>query len=73
MAAVDVYETEPLTDSADALINMDNVVCTPHLGYFERDQLERYYNDQFERVLAYARGAPVDVANPAALQDPPAS
>jgi D-3-phosphoglycerate dehydrogenase / 2-oxoglutarate reductase len=73
LAACDVYETEPLTDTAHALINLPNVVCTPHLGYFERDQLERYYNDQCERVLAYARGEPMDVVNPAALtQRPPA-
>ncbi len=66
-AAVDVYEQEPVTDLAQPLLNMDNVVCTPHLGYVERDQLERYYNDQFSRVLAFARGEPVDVANPQVL------
>jgi D-3-phosphoglycerate dehydrogenase len=67
-AAVDVYETEPLVDAGDPLINMDNVVCTPHLGYVERDQLDRYYADQFARVLAFQRGEPIDVANPEALQ-----
>ena len=67
LAAVDVYEQEPVTDLAQPLLNMDNVVCTPHLGYVERDQLERYYNDQFGRVLAFAKGAPVDVANPQVL------
>jgi D-3-phosphoglycerate dehydrogenase len=67
-AAVDVYETEPVTDTGHPLLNMDNVVCTPHLGYVERDQLDRYYADQFGRVLAYERGAPVDVANPEVLE-----
>ena len=67
MAAVDVFEQEPVTDLQHPLLNMNNVVCTPHLGYVERDQLERYYNDQFTRVLAFAKGAPVDVANPQAL------
>ena len=67
LAAVDVYEQEPVTDLAQPLLNMDSVVCTPHIGYVERDQLERYYNDQFVRVLAFARGEPVDVANPQAL------
>ena len=66
-AAVDVYEQEPVTDLAQPLLNMPNVVCTPHLGYVERDQLERYYDDQFGRVLAYLAGAPVDVVNPQAL------
>jgi len=67
MAAVDVFEKEPVTDLQQPLLNMNNVVCTPHLGYVERDQLERYYNDQFGRVLAFAKGAPVDVANPQVL------
>ena len=67
MAAVDVFEKEPVTDLQQPLLNMDNVVCTPHLGYVERDQLERYYNDQFNRVLAFEKGSPVDVANPQAL------
>ena len=71
MAAVDVFEAEPVTDLAQPLLNMHNVVCTPHLGYVERDQLERYYNDQFGRVLAFVRGEPVDVANPQALADRP--
>jgi D-3-phosphoglycerate dehydrogenase len=68
-AAVDVYEREPLADPADPLITLDNVVCTPHLGYVERDQLDRYYADQFGRVAAFARGEPVDVINPEALEN----
>jgi D-3-phosphoglycerate dehydrogenase len=67
MAAVDVFDKEPVTDLQQPLLNMDNVVCTPHLGYVERDQLERYYADQFARVLAFEQGSPVDVANPQAL------
>jgi D-3-phosphoglycerate dehydrogenase len=70
-AAVDVFDDEPVTDLKQPLLNMSNVVCTPHLGYVERDQLERYYNDQFGRVLAFARGEPVDVANPQALVNRP--
>lgn len=66
-AAVDVYEQEPLVDRGHPLLNMDNVVCTPHLGYVERDQLDRYFADQFARVLAFERGEPADVVNPEAL------
>ncbi len=64
LAAVDVFDAEPVTDLNQPLLNMDNVVCTPHLGYVERDQLERYYADQFARVLAFERGSPLDAANP---------
>jgi D-3-phosphoglycerate dehydrogenase len=63
-AAVDVYEQEPLVDRDHPLLKLDNVVCTPHLGYVERDQLDRYFGDQFQRVLAFERGEPVDAVNP---------
>jgi D-3-phosphoglycerate dehydrogenase len=66
-AGLDVYDHEPLLDVDHPLLNMENVVCTPHLGYVERDQLDRYFNDQFERIFAYERGAPIDVVNPEAL------
>ena len=66
-AAVDVYEHEPMLDARDPLLSLDNVVCTPHLGYVERDQLENYFSDQFERVLAFAAGKSFGVVNPAAL------
>jgi len=67
-AAVDVYEQEPVTDRDHPLLNMENVVCTPHLGYVERDQLDRYFADQFARIAAFERGEPIDVVNPEALQ-----
>lgn len=54
-AGVDVYEHEPV--GADhPLFAMDNVVCTPHLGYATREQLEGMFDTLVENVLAYARG-----------------
>ena len=67
-AAVDVYEQEPVIDRDHPLLNMENVVCTPHLGYVERDQLDRYFGDQFRRVEAFEKGEPIDVVNPEALR-----
>jgi D-3-phosphoglycerate dehydrogenase len=64
MAAVDVYENEPLRDTADPLLTMDNVVCTPHIGYVTRDEYELQFSDIFEQIAAYAAGAPVNVVNP---------
>ena len=64
MAAVDVYEQEPLRDVNDPLITMDNVVCTPHLGYVSRDEYELQFTDIFDQILAYAAGAPSNVVNP---------
>src|SRR5664279_2257865 len=64
MAAVDVYEKEPLRDTADPLLTMDNVVCTPHIGYVTRDEYELQFSDIFEQITACAAGAPVNVVNP---------
>jgi D-3-phosphoglycerate dehydrogenase len=67
-AAVDVYEEEPVTDPGHPLLNMDNVVCTPHLGYVERDSFEGQFSEIFDQILAYERGAPINVVNPDALR-----
>jgi D-3-phosphoglycerate dehydrogenase / 2-oxoglutarate reductase len=67
MAAVDVYEKEPLRDVDDPLLNMDNVVCTPHLGYVTRDEYELQFTDIFDQIVAYAAGAPINVVNPDAI------
>jgi D-3-phosphoglycerate dehydrogenase len=67
LAAVDVYEKEPLRDTSDPLLNMDNVVCTPHLGYVSRDEYEIQFTDIFDQILAYAAGEPTNVVNPDVL------
>jgi len=67
MAAVDVYEEEPLTDTKHPLLNMDNVVCTPHIGYVGRDEFEVQFTDIFDQILAYAAGKPINVINPEVL------
>lgn len=67
MAAVDVYEQEPLTDVAHPLLTMENVVCTPHIGYVTRDEYELQFADVFDQIVAFAEGHPINVVNPAAL------
>lgn len=67
MAAVDVYETEPVTDLSDPLLSMDNVVCTPHIGYVTRDEYELQFADVFDQINAYATGRPINVVNPDVL------
>ncbi len=66
MAAMDVYEEEPLRDTGDSLINMENVVCTPHIGYVSRDEYELQFTDIFDQIIAYEAGAPINVINPEA-------
>ena len=67
LAAVDVFEDEPVLDGRHPLLAMDNVVCTPHLGYVERDGLEGQFSTIFDQILAYAAGTPINVVNPEAL------
>jgi D-3-phosphoglycerate dehydrogenase len=67
MAALDVYESEPLLDVTHPLLTMANVVCTPHIGYVSRDEWELQFADVFDQITAYAAGAPTNVVNPGVL------
>lgn len=62
-AAVDVYEEEPVLGAAHPLLALDNAVCTPHLGYVERDGYESYFGQAFDQVVAFAEGRPVDAVS----------
>jgi len=68
MAAVDVYEEEPVRDTTHPLLNMDNVICTPHLGYVTRDEYELQFSDIFDQITSYAAGNPINVVNPDVLK-----
>jgi D-3-phosphoglycerate dehydrogenase len=70
MAAVDVFEEEPLVDGTHPLLGMDNVVATPHIGYVTRDEYELQFADIFEQIVAWAGGAPTNVVNPDVLARP---
>lgn len=65
-AAVDVYESEPVVDHP--LLHLDNVICTPHIGYVEKDSYELYFGTAFDHLLAFIDGHPEDVANPDVLK-----
>jgi D-3-phosphoglycerate dehydrogenase / 2-oxoglutarate reductase len=67
MAAVDVYENEPVTDPDDPLLALDNLICTPHIGYVTREEFQTQFSDIFDQIVAYAGGAPIHVVNPAVL------
>jgi D-3-phosphoglycerate dehydrogenase len=69
-AAVDVYEEEPVTGGRHPLLAMDNVVCTPHLGYVTREEYEIQFADIFDQVVAFAAGSPINVVNPDVLRKP---
>jgi D-3-phosphoglycerate dehydrogenase / 2-oxoglutarate reductase len=68
MAAVDVYEQEPLRDPSHPLLTMSNVICTPHIGYVTIDEYEIQFTDIFDQIIAFAAGEPINVVNAAVLQ-----
>lgn len=67
MAAVDVFESEPILQG-HALLRLENCICTPHIGYVEQDSYELYFGSAFDNVVNYLRGTPTNIANPGALQ-----
>ena len=68
MAAVDVYEEEPVTGGKHPLLALENCVCTPHIGYVTREEYEIQFSDIFDQIVAYAKGTPINVVNPEALK-----
>jgi D-3-phosphoglycerate dehydrogenase len=64
MAAIDVFEHEPVHNPSHPLLTMDNVVCTPHIGYVTREEWELQFSDIFDQINAYEAGSPINVVNP---------
>ena len=67
MAAVDVFEDEPVRDPNHPLLRLPNVIATPHIGYVTADEYELQFADVFDQIVAFANGAPINVVNPDAL------
>ena len=63
-AAIDVFETEPLTDTSHPLLNNQNVITTPHIGFVTEDEFDLQFSDIFDQVVAYANGEPIHMINP---------
>jgi D-3-phosphoglycerate dehydrogenase len=68
MAAVDVYEEEPVLDPHYPLFAMENVVCTPHIGYVSLEEYETQFSDIFDQIVAYVAAKPINVVNPQVLE-----
>jgi D-3-phosphoglycerate dehydrogenase len=67
MAAVDVFESEPILQGS-ALLRLENCICTPHIGYVEKDNYELYFGAAFDNVINFIKGTPTNIVNPGALQ-----
>ncbi|NVK44782.1 MAG: D-2-hydroxyacid dehydrogenase family protein [Rhodobacteraceae bacterium] len=64
MAAIDVFDTEPMKDPADPLLAHPNLIATPHIGFVTEDEFDKQFSDIFAQVNAYAEGAPIHMVNP---------
>ncbi|MFS4580717.1 D-2-hydroxyacid dehydrogenase family protein [Phaeobacter sp. C3_T13_0] len=64
MAAVDVFDSEPLMDPTDPLLAHPNLIATPHIGFVTEDEFDKQFADIFEQVTAYANGHPIHMVNP---------
>lgn len=67
MAAIDVFESEPILQG-HALLRLENCICTPHIGYVEKDSYEAYFSAAFDNVVNFIQGTPTNIVNPGALQ-----
>jgi D-3-phosphoglycerate dehydrogenase len=63
-AAMDVYEEEPVTGGNHPYLKMDNVLCTPHLGWAEWDNFELYFRECFEQIVKFEKGEELRLGNP---------
>ncbi len=68
LAAVDVFDTEPLTDPDDPLLRHPNFIGTPHIGYVTEDEFDLQFSDIFDQINAYADGTPIHMINPEAWE-----
>ena len=67
LAALDVFETEPILQG-HALLRLENCICTPHIGYVEQDSYEMYFGAAFDNIINFIKGTPTNIVNPGALQ-----
>jgi D-3-phosphoglycerate dehydrogenase len=67
LAAIDVFEHEPILQG-HALLRLENCICTPHIGYVEKDNYELYFGAAFDNVVSFIKGTPTNIVNPGALQ-----
>jgi D-3-phosphoglycerate dehydrogenase len=70
MAAIDVFEEEPVRDTNHPLLNMPNVICAPHIGYVTREEYDLQFTEIFDQILAWLSGHPINVVNPDVLASP---
>jgi len=69
MAAIDVFDEEPIMRADDPLVSLDNLFATPHIGYVTYEEYEIQFSDIFDQIVAYANGSPINMINPQVLDE----
>lgn len=64
MAALDVFDPEPLHDAADPLLSHPRVIATPHIGFVTEEEFDLQFADVFDQVNAFAEGRPIHLVSP---------
>jgi D-3-phosphoglycerate dehydrogenase len=67
LAAVDVYENEPVVRGEHPLLRLDNALCTPHTAWLEPETYELYFGEAFDNINAFLAGNPTNIVNPEVL------
>lgn len=68
MAAIDVFDTEPLTDPSDPLLAHPRLIATPHIGYVTEDEFDLQFADIFDQINAFSADVPIHMINPEVRQ-----
>ena len=66
MAAIDVFDEEPISWANDPLATHPNLIGTPHIGFVTEDEFEIQFADIFDQVVSWRDGAPINMINPEA-------